>query len=103
LVLFNSSGTQPYMQVSWPFVVAVSLAIGGLSFALLWVALRSRHLPLRSGVETLIGKVGEARSANSVQVAGELWTAEPESGTLEAGQSVVVTEVRGLKVRVRKQ
>jgi membrane-bound serine protease (ClpP class) len=103
LVLFNSSGTQPYMQISWPFVVAVSLAIGGLSFALLWVALRSRNLPLRSGVETLIGKVGEARSANSVQVAGELWTAEPESGTLEAGQSVVVTEVRGLKVRVRKQ
>lgn len=103
LVLFNSSGSLPYMQVSWPFVVVVSLAIGGSSFALLFVALRARNLPLRSGVQTLIGQVGEARSENSVQVAGELWSAEPESGTLEAGQSVIVTEVRGLKVRVRKK
>ncbi len=103
LVLFNSSGSQPYMQVSWPFVVVVSLAIGGSSFALLFVALRARNLPLRTGVQTLIGQEGEARSENSVQVAGELWSAEPESGTLEAGQSVIVTEVRGLKVRVRKK
>lgn len=103
LVLFNSSGAQPYMQISWPFVVAVSVVIGALSFGLLWIALRSRNLPLRSGVQTLIGQEGEARSANSVQVGGELWTAEPESGTLESGQPVIVTEVRGLKVRVRKK
>lgn len=103
LVLFNSSGSLPYMQVSWPFVVVVSLAVGGSSFALLLVALRSRNLPLRTGVQILIGQEGEARSSNSVQVAGELWTAEPESGTLEAGQAVIVTEVRGLKVRVRKK
>lgn len=101
LVLFNSAGSLPYMQVSWPFVAVVSLAIGGSSFALLFVALRARNLPLRSGVQTLIGQAGEARSANSVQVAGELWSAEPESGTLEPGQAVIVTEVRGLKVRVR--
>lgn len=103
LVLFNSADSQPYMQISWPFVVIVSLAIGGSSFALLFVALRSRNLPLQTGVQLLIGQEGEARSANSVQVAGELWTAEPEDGLLEPGQPVIVTEVRGLKVRVRKK
>jgi membrane-bound serine protease (ClpP class) len=103
LVLFNSAGSLPYFQISWPFVVGVSALIGGASFGLLFVALRARNLPLRTGVQTLIGQEGEARSENSVQVAGELWSAEPESGALEPGQAVIVTEVRGLRLRVRKK
>jgi membrane-bound serine protease (ClpP class) len=103
LVLFNSPGSLPYTQISVPFVIGVSVVIGALSFGLILVALRTRHRPLAVGVQTLIGQVGEARSTNSVQVAGELWTAEAEDGNLEAGQTVVVTEVRGLKVRVRKK
>ncbi len=55
-------------------------------------------------MESLIGQVGEVRAPEMVQVAGELWSAEPaESGgrQLEPGQQVVITGVRGLRLLVR--
>jgi membrane-bound serine protease (ClpP class) len=104
LVLFNSPGSLPYFRVSVPFVVILSLMIGGLSFGLLLIALRAQRRPIATGVEALIGREGEARSATSVQVAGELWTAEAEDGQpLEAGQGVVITAIHGLKARVRRK
>ena len=103
LVLFNSPGSLPYFRVSVPYVIAISLVVGGLSFGLLVIALRAQRRPVVVGVESLVGREGEARSPNSVQVAGELWSAEAEEGALEAGQKVVVTAVKGLRVRVRKK
>jgi membrane protein implicated in regulation of membrane protease activity len=32
-----------------------------------------------------------------------LWSAQPESGILEAGQKVIVIAVKGLKVLVRRK
>jgi membrane-bound serine protease (ClpP class) len=107
LVLFNSPGSEPYLRVSVPFVIATSLILGGTFFAILLVALRTRRLPVTVGVESLIGKEGEVRQqlapSGTVQVGGELWSAETDGDTIEAGQKVEVVEVKGLKLKVRKQ
>ena len=103
LVLFNSSSTPDYFRVSVPLVVGTSLVLAAGFAALLIFALRAQYRPVVVGVESLIGQEGEARSPNSVQVAGELWSAEAEEGALEAGQRVIVTAVKGLKVVVRKR
>lgn len=106
LVLFNSPGSEPYLRISVPFVIATSLILGGTFFAILLVALRTRRLPVTVGVESLIGKEGEVRQqlapSGTVQVGGELWSAETEGETIEAGQKVEVVEVKGLKLKVRK-
>jgi membrane-bound serine protease (ClpP class) len=103
LVIFNSPGTPAFMQVSVPLVVATS-AVLTLGFAaILAYALRAQRRPLAMGVETLAGQVGEVRAPDSVQVAGELWSAEAVEGSLEVGEKVEVVAVKGLKVIVRKR
>jgi membrane-bound serine protease (ClpP class) len=103
LVLFNSPGSPDFFRVSVPLVVGTSVVIAGGTLALVTFALRTRRLPPSTGAESLVGRVGEMRSATSVQVAGELWSVEPpedEAVKLEAGQRVVVTGVSGLRLHV---
>ena len=103
LVLFNSPGTPDFLRVSVPLVVVTSGSLA-LGFAvILAFALRAQRRPKVMGTQTLVGQVGEARSADSVQVASELWSAQAESGQLEPGDKVEVVGVQGLKVVVRKK
>jgi membrane-bound serine protease (ClpP class) len=104
LVLFNSPSTPVFLRVSVPLVVVTSLVLAGLFFAVMLFALRAQRRPVVSGVEALIGQEGEMHTTALVHVAGEDWSAEPadEPPTpLQPGQRVVVSGVRGLKLRVR--
>ena len=107
LVLFNSPGSLPYLRVSVPFVIIASLAVGGSFFALLLFILRTRHLPPQMGPESLLGKTGIVTQTLSprgiVIVESEEWSAESVSGTIELGEGVVVVEVKGLRLRVKKK
>jgi membrane-bound serine protease (ClpP class) len=103
LVLFNSPGTPNFLRVN-VFLVVTTSALLALGFAvILAYALRAQRRPLVMGMQTLVGKVGEARSADAVQVAGELWSAECGDSPLEPGEKVEVVAVKGLKVVVRKR
>jgi membrane protein implicated in regulation of membrane protease activity len=67
------------------------------------------HIPVRIGVEAIIGKTGTAKTsiadAGQVQLGSELWSAEksPESGKIGKGDLVEVVEVRGVRVIVKKK
>ena len=103
LVLFNSPGTPNFFRVNVPLVIGTSAALT-LGFAtILAFALRAQKRPLVMGVETLVGQVGEVRTPDSVQVAGEMWSARAAEGALEPGDLVEVLAVNGLKVIVRKK
>ena len=63
----------------------------------------------RSGVESLVGQVGEVRNeiepVGQVFVDGALWRARScweEDGTLRAGDPIVVERVNGLTLSVRR-
>lgn len=108
LILFNSRGDSQLYRVSVPLVVATSLISAGLVFVVVAFGLRAQRRPVSSGVEALIGQSGEVREAldphGLVHVAGELWTAESETGQpIEVGQSVEVAQVRGLRLIVREK
>jgi len=77
--------------------------MAGLSLVVLVVALRSIRRPVITGSQVLIGQTGEMRTGDSAQVGSELWTVEPESGSLTVGDKVEVLEVKGLRLRVRKR
>ncbi len=107
LVLFNSSNTPAFQRVSVPLVVGAGLLTAGLFFAVLTFALRAQRRPVAVGTEALIGRVGEARSelspSGTVQVAGELWTAESEGEKpIPKGARIEVIGVEGLRLRVRQ-
>ncbi len=109
LVLFNSPGTPQFQQVSVPLVIAMGVFLGLLFFGILLLALRVQHTPVQTGVETMHGKTGTARTsvgeAGQVQLGSELWSAEKstESEPIGKGDSVEVVEVRGLRLIVKKK
>jgi membrane-bound serine protease (ClpP class) len=103
LVLFNSPGTPGFLQVNVILVVVTSLALAAGFAVILAFAVRAQRRPLALGVQTLIGQVGEVRSAESVQVGSELWSAVTGDSPLEPGEKVEVVGVRGLKVVVKKR
>ncbi|MCK5429505.1 MAG: hypothetical protein KAI94_08545, partial [Anaerolineales bacterium] len=95
-------------RVSVPLVVGTSIATGALFFGILLFAIRAQKTPIRTGQESLIGRVGAVRfdlnPAGSVKLGGELWTAEltDQEDTAPQGTRVEVVRVEGLKLFVRK-
>jgi membrane-bound serine protease (ClpP class) len=108
LVLFNSPGMPEFGRISVPLVVGVGAVFGLLFGGIVTFALRAQRFPLQMGSETLVGKVGTARThingSGQVQVESELWTAEAaaDSETIRKGDRIQVVEVNGLRLIVRK-
>lgn len=108
LVLFNTPVTPSFQHVSVPLVVGVSVVSGGLFFTIMMIAVRAQHAPIRTGEESIIGRTGVARTElspkGSVQLGGELWSAELEEdgSSLPVGTRVEVIRVDGLRLIVRK-
>ncbi len=98
------------LDIKAPTHGALTLAGVGSFIAgalLLTFVIRAHRRPVEVGRQALIGRFGEARTplapAGSVQVAGELWSAEVEAGApgIGPGERVEVVGVEGLRVRVR--
>ena len=110
LILFNSSVTPTSLRVPVPLIVGTGIVFGALFFAIMWVALRARHAPIRTGEESLIGKTGTAKTSvddagGQVQLMSELWSAEAVEGSekIRKGDAVEVVEVKGLRLKVKKR
>jgi membrane-bound serine protease (ClpP class) len=108
LVLFNSPGTPSFQHVSVPLVVGSGLVMAGTFLLILRLVWQARRRPVEVGPEALIGRTGEVRTdlnpSGSIQVGGELWSAELEPGeaAAPAGSRVEVVAVRGLRLLVRR-
>ncbi|MBU1660508.1 MAG: nodulation protein NfeD [Chloroflexi bacterium] len=111
LVLFNSPATPQFQRVSVPLVVASSVITGGLFAVALLFAVRAQKTPIRTGRESLIGRVGIVKEeipnfgTGMVQVGGEFWgAARAEEGeAIPKGSRVEVIEVSGIRLRVREK
>jgi membrane-bound serine protease (ClpP class) len=109
LVLFNSPGIPSFQRVSVPLVIGASIGTGLVFFTILMIAIRAQRTPVRMGLESLPGKTGIARSeihpTGSVQLGGELWTAELDQGedAIPAGSHIEVVRMDGLRLVVKKK
>jgi membrane-bound serine protease (ClpP class) len=85
-------------------VVAVLTAVAVLFVTAIVRAYRRR---VTTGREGLIGQTAVARTAlapkGMVFVEGEIWSATVEEGSVEVGDEVTVTQVEGLKLKVRRK
>lgn len=107
LVLFNSPGVPSFQRISIPLVVVTSSVFGVLFVGILLFAMRSQRAPVQMGIESVIGKQGEVKAeinpVGSVQVGGELWTAELQPGQkpIPAGSRVEITGKHGIRLYVK--
>lgn len=101
MMLINTPA--PYMRISVGAIIGT--AVGTAAFFLFVVGAGVRALRSRTttGVEGLIGEIGVVRSRlaprGQIFLRGELWNAESE-GEVEVGESVRVTGMDGLTLRV---
>jgi membrane-bound serine protease (ClpP class) len=95
-----------WLSISWMSIlvvvgVTVLFFVGVLSYAV-----KAQLSRVRTGVEGLIGEEGVAktdvREKGKVYVHGELWNAQSEEPIGE-GERVIVTEVKGMIVKVKKE
>lgn len=105
--LLLTSGNEAEASVS-PWVIAVvAVPIGALMLTVFVSIIRVRRMPPRMGLATVVGRTVVARSALTpegyVFMDGENWQAEAEDGTVQPGESVIVTQIRGLRLKVRRK
>jgi membrane-bound serine protease (ClpP class) len=96
-------GPIPEMRVRLATALAVSVPVGIITVFLMTIAIRARRNKAVTGAQGLIGEIGTAHSAlaptGKVFVHGEIWDAI-STVTVEAGQSVIVRRVEGLRLYV---
>lgn len=109
LVLFNSPSVPAFQRVSVPLVIGTSIATGLIFLGVVGYALRAMKAPVRTGVESLVGRTGVVRAAlepvGTVQVGGELWTAsaQREGETLPRGAKIRVVSIQGVRLIVARE
>ena len=98
-------GPIPQLRVKLLTALAVSVPLGLITVFLMTIALRARRNKVVTGVQGLIGSVGEARTdidpEGKVFIQGELWNAHAPS-RVSIGEHVIVRKVEGLELEVEK-
>jgi membrane-bound serine protease (ClpP class) len=103
LMLFKHEPAGYTLPVTW--VIAATLVTAAFFVFFVSKGIRAQYLPTRAGSETMIGKTVAARSridaaGGSVFIEGELWNAVSDI-PVEAGQTVEVTGLEGLTLKVK--
>ncbi|SOD41199.1 NfeD family protein [Nitrosovibrio sp. Nv4] len=101
LMLINSD--TPGYGIPWPLIAGISIASALFLISVIGMALKSRHKPIVSGREELIGAVGEmledTPNQGMARIRGELWSVRC-ARPLVRGQKVRVTGIEGLVLHV---
>ena len=105
--LMLTSGNDAEFRVAEELIIGVAAALGAMVVFIFVNVMRIRTMPAKVGMSTFVGRTVVARSALTpegfVIMDGEIWTAEAEEGEIEPGDSVIITQIKGLRLKVRKQ
>ena len=105
LMLFNRPSLGG-LSVSMGILTSTLICLIAVVAALSWIVMKAQLRRVVTGIESLAGKKGlaktELKPKGTVLVAGELWEAESVSGDIAEGAEITVTAVEGFKVRVKK-
>lgn len=105
--LLLTSGNPPEFQVSRWLLIGLAAAMSAIVIFVFVNIMRIRKMPAQVGMESIVGRQAVTRSIldpeGFVFFDGERWSAESEEGTIGEGERVVITEVKGLKLRVKKE
>jgi len=101
LILFDTD--VPGMNIALPLIGAIATVGGLVIVGIVYIAARSMHRPVVTGVQGMIGDNAEVvqsfTGVGRVRYRGELWTAR-SSGELLAGQTARIVKVEGLTLWV---
>ena len=106
LILFSGGPSMFGLEIDGWVIAIVAIGIVAFFAFVIQAVVRTQRQKQPTGVDGLTGMVAEVRSTlnpkGTVSIHGELWEAILDEGQAEPGEEVVVTEVKGLKLRVTK-
>ena len=62
LVMFNSPNVPSFQRVPVPLIIGASLSTGIIFFVIMLIGVRAQKTPVSMGIESLVGRVGTART-----------------------------------------
>ena len=101
LMLFD----EPAFRLSWKFVLPATLITAAFFAFLVGAGLRAQFLPVKTGVQTMLGMTAPALTRIDAQsgklfVEGEYWDALSDV-PIEPGQPVEIVRIDGLTLKVK--
>lgn len=105
--LLLTSSDDPEFQVSRWLVIGTGVVVAAFFLMVATAILRMRRMPAHLGPQAMIGQTVKTRSYldpdGFVFVRGERWKATAEDPPIAEGEPVVITDVTGLKLTVRRE
>ena len=103
LMLFDRA--EPYFRLSLAYIIPATVVTALFFICVVGKGLSAQRLPVRTGVETMLGQTVEAltpidATSGQVFIEGETWNAVSDS-PIEAGRPVEVASVQGLTLKVK--
>jgi len=99
MMLINTPA--PYMRISLGAIIGTAVATAAFFLYVVGAGVKALHSKTTTGIEGLVVEIGVVRTRlaprGQIFLRGELWNAE---GEVEVGESVRVTGMDGLTLRV---
>lgn len=106
MFLFRESPTEDIVSVSWAVIFATTAATALFFLFVIGFGLKAQRLKPVTGMETLIGKKGDVinllNPTGMIHVNGEMWNATSLSGIINAGENIIVKEIKNLTLYVER-
>jgi len=106
LFLFRTSPAENFVSISLTVIVASTLLTALFFLFVIGMGLKAQRSKPVSGIQTFIGKKGEAISSldpgGTVKVNGEMWNAESLSGRINPGGNIIVRAIKNLTLYVEE-
>lgn len=106
MFLFRASPTENIVSLSWSVIIGTTAATALFFLFVVGMGLKAQRLKPVLGNKSMIGMTGEAKEmldpAGMVSVNGEMWSAESLSGNIQAGDAIIVKEIKNLTLLVEK-
>jgi membrane-bound serine protease (ClpP class) len=104
LMLYDEPGAG--LRISWHVIIPAVAGTAGIVVFALSFGVRALYGPPASGPDAMVGAAAVVKTplapAGQVLVDGELWRAVSEDGPVPAGETVRVTAVDGLTLKVKR-
>jgi len=106
MFLFRKSPTENIVAVSWGVIISTTIVTSLFFLFIVGMGLKAQVLKPVSGLASMIGSKGEAMNlidpSGMVKINGEMWKAISLSGKINAGESVIVKEIRDLTLYIEQ-
>jgi len=106
MMLIEEESVLEAMAISMELIILFVILTTVFFLFAITLGIRAQRKKPTTGQEGIVGESGSAATTlnphGKVKVHGEIWTAESEEGSIKKGETVFVTSITGLKLKVKK-